>query len=77
MHGLEQESIMITLEARCRSGHYLAAVVPTQEGGRVEYRVLVFQHGYEVYKETEPSVEQAIETAKAYLEWQSARDLDS
>jgi hypothetical protein len=74
---LEQETSMITLEASCRSGHYLAAVVPTEEGGRIEYHVLVFQQGHEVYEETEGSLEEAIGTAKAYLAWQSERDLDS
>lgn len=68
---------MITLEARCRSGNYLAAVVPTEEGGRIEYHVLVFQQGYEVYEETERSLEEAIGTARAYLAWQSEQDLDS
>ena len=72
-----KKASMITLEARCRSGHYLAAVVPMEEGGRIEYHVLVFQHGYEVYEETERSLEEAIGTAKAYLSWQSERDLDS
>jgi hypothetical protein len=48
-----------------------------EQGGRIEYHVLVFQHGCEVYEETEPSLEEAIGTAKAYLAWQSSRDLDS
>jgi hypothetical protein len=69
---------MITLEARCRSGHYLAAVVPIMDKHlRTEYRVLVFRQGHEVYDETERSLEEAIETAKAYLDWRTEQDLDS
>lgn len=66
---------MITLEARCSSGHYLAAIVPIPElKTHTRYQVLVFRHGIEVYEETEPSLEQAIETAKAYLDWRSEQD---
>jgi hypothetical protein len=73
-----QESPLHTLEARCRSGHYLAAVVPiTDEGNRTGYQVLVFRQGNEVYEETEQSLEQAIQTAKAYLDWRVQQDLDS
>lgn len=69
---------MITLEARCRSGHYLAAVVPIMDKHlRTEYHVLVFRQGHEVYDETERSLEEAIETAKAYLDWRTELDLDS
>lgn len=69
---------MITLEARCRSGHYLAAVVPTAgQGTRTGYQVLVFRQGNEVFEETEHSLEQAIETAQAYLDWQTEQDFDS
>ena len=69
---------MITLEARCRSGHYLAAVVPIMDKHfRTEYHVLVFRQGHEVYDETERSLEEAIETAKAYLDWRTEQDLDS
>lgn len=69
---------MITLEARCRSGHYLAAVVPiTDPANQTGYQVLVFRQGNEVYDETEQSLEQAIETAKAYLDWQAEQDFDS
>jgi hypothetical protein len=66
---------MITLEARCSSGHYLAAIVPISElENETRYRVLVFRHGNEVYEETEQSLEQAIQTAKAYLDWRSEQD---
>jgi hypothetical protein len=69
---------VITLEARCRSGHYLAAVVPIQDlGNRSGYQVLVFRQGNEVYEETEQSLEEAIETAKAYLDWRAQQDFDS
>jgi uncharacterized protein YcgI (DUF1989 family) len=69
---------MITLETRCRSGHYLAAVVPIQDpGNRLGYQVLVFRQGTEVYEETEQNLEQAIQTAKAYLDWRAQQDLDS
>lgn len=69
---------MVTLETRCRSGHYLAAVVPvTDQGNRTRYQVLVFQQGNEVYEETEQSLEQAIETAQAYLDWRAQQDFDS
>jgi hypothetical protein len=69
---------MVTLEARCRSGHYLAAVVPIQDQGNgLGYQVLVFRQGNEVYEETERSLEQAIETAKAYLDWRAQQDFDS
>jgi hypothetical protein len=44
---------------------------------RTEYRVLVFRQGHEVYDETERSLEEAIETAKAYLDWRTEQDLDS
>jgi len=66
---------MLTFEARCTSGHYLAAIVPISElGNQTRYQVLVFQHGNEVYEETEQSLEQAIQTAKAYLDWRSEQD---
>jgi len=39
--------------------------------------VLVFRQGNEVYEETEQSLEQAIQTAKAYLDWRVQQDLDS
>jgi uncharacterized protein YcgI (DUF1989 family) len=69
---------MITFEARCRSGNYLAAVVPISgQGTRTGYQVLVFQQGNEVYDETEQSLEEAIETAKAYLDWRAEQDFDS
>jgi hypothetical protein len=69
---------MITLEARCKSGHYLAAVVSTTGlGNRTQYQVLVFLQGNEVYEETEQSLEQAMQTAQAYLDWRSQQDLDS
>jgi hypothetical protein len=69
---------MITLEARCSSGRYLAAIVPISDlENEARYQVLVFRYGNEVYEETEQSLEQAIQTAKAYLDWQSEQDLDS
>jgi hypothetical protein len=69
---------MVTLEARCRSGHYLAAVVPIQDHGNGSgYQVLVFRQGIEVYEETEQSLEQAMQTAQAYLDWRAQQDLDS
>jgi hypothetical protein len=69
---------MITLEARCRSGHYLAALVPTTDNQlSTEYHVLVFRKGREIYKETERSLEEAIRTAQAYLDWRTDEDCDS
>jgi len=69
---------MITLETRCRSGHYFAAVVPvTDNQDRAGYQVLVFRQGNEVYQETEEDLDQAVRTAKAYLDWQSDQDFDS
>jgi hypothetical protein len=68
---------MITFEARCRSGHYLAAVVPIDQERRTDYQVLVFRQGNEVYEETEQTLEQAIRTARAYLDWRSEQDFDS
>jgi hypothetical protein len=39
---------MITLEARCSSGHYLAAIVPISGlENETRYQVLVFRHGVE------------------------------
>ena len=69
---------MVTFEARCSSGHYLAAIVPiTEFGSKTRYQVLVFRHGNEVYQETEQSLEEAIETAKAYLDWRAGQQFDS
>ena len=69
---------MITLETHCRSGHYLAAVVPTTgRDNQTGYQVLVFRQGDEEYEETEQNLEQAIETAKAYLDWRAEQDFDS
>ena len=69
---------MITLEASCRSGHYFAAVVPiTNKENRSGYQVLVFRQGNEVYEETEEDLDQAVRTAKAYLDWQAEQDCDS
>jgi len=69
---------MITLEARCSPGRYLAAIVPTTESENgTRFRVLVFLQGSEVYQETEQTLEQAIQTAQAYLNWRSGQDLDS
>ena len=69
---------MITLETRCRSGHYFAAVVPiTDQEKRTGYQVLVFRQGNEIYGETEEDVDQAVRTAKAYLDWQSDQEFDS
>jgi hypothetical protein len=69
---------MITLETRCKSGHYLAAVVTIQDPGKQSgYQMLVFRQGTEVYEETEQNLEQAIQTAKAYLDWRPEQDFDS
>jgi hypothetical protein len=69
---------MITLEARCRSGYYLAAVVPiADQQNHSGYQVLVFRLENEVYEETEQSLEQAMQTAQAYLDWRAQQDLDS
>jgi uncharacterized protein YcgI (DUF1989 family) len=37
----------------------------------------VFRHGTEVYEETEQNLEQAIQTAKTYLDWRAEQDFDS
>lgn len=56
----------------------MAAVVPiTDPANQTGYQVLLFRQGNEVYDETEQSLEQAIETAKAYLDWQAEQDFDS
>jgi hypothetical protein len=69
---------MITLEAHCRSGHYFSAIVPVIDKHlSPEYRVLVFWRGHEVYNETERSLQDAMETAKAYLDWRTDQDLDN
>jgi len=69
---------MITFEARCRSGHYLAAVAPISgQGTRTGYQGLVFRQGNKVCDETEQSLEEAIDTAKAYLDWRAEQDFDS
>ena len=69
---------MITLEAHYRSGHYSAAVVPVNgQGNGTGYQVLVFRQGNEVYEETEQSLDEAIETAWAYLDWRADQDFDS
>lgn len=47
------------------------------QGNHMEYQVLVFRQGNEVYEEKEQSLEQAIETATAYLDWQAQQDLDN
>jgi hypothetical protein len=44
---------------------------------RTEYHVLVFQHGREIYEETERSLEDAMKTARAYLDWRAEQNLDS
>ena len=69
---------MITLEARSSSGHYFAAVVQQQNRRtRTRYQAPVLLQGNEVYQETEQTLEQAIQTAQAYLDWRSGQDLDS
>ncbi len=69
---------MVTFEAHCRSGHFLAAVVPKADiTNRTEYQVLVFQQGNEVYQENEETLDGAIRTAKAYLDWRTGQDRDS
>jgi len=56
----------------------LAAVVPMMDKHlQPEFHVVVFRHGHEVYEETERSLEEAIETAHAYLDWRTGQDLDS
>lgn len=39
--------------------------------------MLVFRQGNEVYDETEQNLEEAIETAKAYLDWRAEPDFAS
>ena len=69
---------MMTLQASCRTGHYVAAVMPVIDApNRSEYQVLVFRQGHEVYQQTERSLEDAIRTASAYLDWQNEQDFDS
>jgi hypothetical protein len=69
---------MVTFEAHCRSGHFLAAVVPKADvKNRMGYQVLVFQQGNEVYQENEDTLDEAIQTAKAYLDWRTEQDHDS
>ena len=68
----------MTLQANCRSGHYVAAVMPMVDTtDRSEYQVLVFRQGHEVYQQTERSLEDAIRTASAYLDLQNEQDFDS
>jgi hypothetical protein len=67
---------MIMLESRCRSGHYLAAVMPMGgDAGQLGYQVLVFRQGSEVYEEKEESLADAVRTAKAFLRWRAVQDL--
>jgi hypothetical protein len=67
---------MIMLEARCRSGLYLAAVMPMGgDAGQLGYQVLVFRRGSEVYEEKEESLADAVRTAKAFLRWRAVQDL--
>lgn len=69
---------MVTFEAHCRSGHFLAAVVPEADVKHpTEYKVLVFQQGNEIYEQNEETLEEAIRTAKAYLTWRTEKDYDS
>ena len=69
---------MMTLQANCRSGHYVAAVMPMVDTtARSEYQVLVFRQGHEVYQQTERSLEDAIRTASVYLDRQNEQDFDS
>jgi len=69
---------MMTLQANCRSGHYVAAVMPMVDTtDRSEYQVLVFRQGHEVYQQTERSLEDAIRTASVYLDRQNGQDFDS
>ena len=56
----------------------MAAVVPMMgKELRTEYRVLVFRQGHEVYQETEETLEEAIRSAGAYLDWHKEQDFDS
>jgi hypothetical protein len=67
---------MVIFEAHCRSGHFLAAVVPKADvKNRMEYQILVFQQGNEVYEENEETLEGAIRTAKAYLDWRRGKTM--
>ena len=69
---------MMTLQASCRSGHYVTAVMPVIDTpNRSEYQVLVFRQGHEVYQQTERRLEDAIRTASAYLDLQNEQDFDS
>ncbi len=47
----------------------------TDNQDRARYQVLIFRQGNEVYEETEEDLDQAVRTAKAYLDWQSDRIL--
>jgi hypothetical protein len=66
---------MFTLEAHSKSGHYIAAVIPIRYD-QMEYQVLVFRQGSEVFGETKGSLEEAIQTARAYLLKQAKYELD-
>jgi hypothetical protein len=69
---------MMTLETRCRSGHYVAAVMAMDgDANRTQYQVLVFRQGHEVYQQTEKTLDDALRIASAYLDWQSEQDFDS
>jgi hypothetical protein len=46
----------------------------TDQGDGTGYQVLVFRQGTEVYEETEQSLEEAIQTAQAYLDWRAQQD---
>ena len=68
----------MTLQASCRTGHYVAAVMPVIDTpSRSEYQVLVFRQGHEVHQQTEKSLEDAIRKASAYLARQNEQDIDS
>jgi hypothetical protein len=69
---------MVTLETRCRSGHYVAAVMAIDgDANPTKYHVLVFRQGHEVYQQTAKTLDDAIRSASAYLDWQSEQDFDS
>ena len=56
----------------------MAAVAPISgQGTRTGYQGLVFRQGNKLCDETEQSLEEAIETAKADLDWRAEQDFDS
>ncbi len=69
---------MVTLQARCKSRHYVAAIMPLiGTADRSEYQVTVFLRGHEVFQQTKRSFGEAMETAHTYLDRQTEQDFDS